>query len=311
MTAPSQPLPASEMKFSARRPLFVRGTGQGAPLLLLHGLASSSRYWQPHFATLGQSYRVIAPDLLGFGRSPKPFDGAYSVEQHITALCAAVEPRFKRPVTLIGHSMGSLLALHLAVSRPDLVERLILVSLPAIGDCAWGHHPDGGHRSLHHFAVHTTPGRLLFSAGQHAIQPLGAMVYPSLRRDIPRGAAEDSLRASWTAYWRSLEAVVYGTNVDELFAAVRGPLTVIHGARDLVVPVGPVRELAATRPDVRYIEIPDAGHNPCYTHEAAFYATLDETLRPAPTAPPIRPRLVDTLLRGYALVSRRSAQPRR
>jgi pimeloyl-ACP methyl ester carboxylesterase len=293
-------------------PLFVRDTGRGSPLVLVHGLASSSRYWEPHFETLGQSYRVIAPDLLGFGRSPKPFDGAYTPEQHLAALTAQIERRVDRPVTLVGHSMGSVLALRLAVERPDLVERLLLVSLPAIGSCAWGHHPDGGYRRFHHFAVHTRPGRALFSVGQHAIQPVASSVYPRLRRDIPEGAARDSLKAGWTAYWRSLEAVVYGSDVEGLFAAVPGPFTVMHGAGDMVVPVAPVRELARSRADVRYIELDGAGHNPCFTHAAAFYAALDERLEPEASRDSRLPpsTLVNTVLEGYTLLSRRSAHTR-
>jgi pimeloyl-ACP methyl ester carboxylesterase len=293
--------------------LRIRESGRGEPLVLLHGLASSSRYWDPLLATLGERYRVITPDLLGFGRSPKPFSAAYSVQEHVDALLTTLERRAAGPVTLVGHSMGSILALHLAVSRPDLVERLVLVSLPAVGNCAWGHHPDGGYRRFHHFSVHTTPGRVLFSAGQRAVQPAGSFLYPRIRRDLPRGAAEDSLRTSWTAYWRTLEEVVYGSRVEELFAAMRGPITVIHGARDIVVPVTTVRELAATRTDVNYIELNDAGHNPCISHPAVFLGALDPALRHQTDPLNIgrQPAYLTALRDGYTYLSRRAVRSRR
>jgi pimeloyl-ACP methyl ester carboxylesterase len=310
--APSaSPTPDRSVQQPAR--LRVREIGRGAPLVLLHGLASSARYWEPLLATLGERYRVLAPDLLGFGRSPKPFSSEYSVQEHLDALVAVLERRVDGPVTLVGHSMGSTLALHVAVSRPDVVERLVLASLPAVGDCAWGHHPDGGHRRFHHLSVHTTPGRLLFSAGQRVVQPAGSFLYPRLRPDLPRGAAEDSPRTSWTAYWRTLEAVVYGSAVEKLFAAARGPFTMIHGARDIVVPVATVRELAATRPDVNYIELGDAGHNPCISHPGVFMAALDPALRhqPAPVVDGRPSAYLNALRDGASYLSRRAVRSKR
>lgn len=260
--------------------LFVREAGQGPPLLLLHGLASSSRYWEPHFATVGRSYRAIAPDLLGFGRSPKPRASAYGPDEHLAALSRSVVPRLDRPVTLVGHSMGAVLALHLAVTRPELVERLILVSLPVLGRHAAGHTTEGRSRRFHAFAVHSAQGRALCGIGLRVLRPLALALYPHLRPDLPRGAARDALRADWTAYWRTLERVVFDSDVPALFAAAPGPFTVLHGAGDIVAPVEPVRALVRTRPDVQYTEVA-TGHNPCFTCSTAFYEAL---MVPVPAA---------------------------
>lgn len=261
--------------------LHVRVAGAGPPLVLLHGLASSSRYWLPHLDRLGSSYRVIAPDLLGFGRSPKPEGATYTAEEHLAALLAALEPRLDGPATLVGHSMGAMLALHLATVRPDLVARLLLVALPALDSCMWGHEPDGLHRYYHRFAVHTPAGRALFSASIRAIGPVWHVVAPRVRPDLPPGAARDALVASWTGYWRSLEAVVYRSDVAGMFRGVAAPVTVLHGARDRVVPVGPVRALASSRADARYIEVGEAHHNPCYSHPTVFYDALGLLAQPA------------------------------
>lgn len=275
--------------------LVVRQAGDGEPLVLLHGLASSSRYWEPHFPVLTARYRAIAPDLLGFGASPKPFDNEYSVANHLAALIAAIEDSIDRPVTLVGHSMGSILALHLAAARPDLVARLILISLPAVGACAFGHSPDGGPGRVHALMVHTTNGRRLATGGSYAVRLVGTGVYPYIRRDLPKNAARDSLKAGWTAYWRTLEEVVYGSDVPALVRAARGPLTMVHGARDIVVPVGPVREVAASREDITYIERPEAGHNPCHSHPAVFYDLLG-TPGPAVSGPPPHSSPFDTVV---------------
>ena len=194
-------------------------------------------------------------------------------------------PRIDGAVTLVGHSMGSILALHLAVTLSEMVDRLALISLPVIGERAWGHEPDGGYRRFHAFAVHSAPGRVLFNAGMRAAAPVWTAVAPRLRRTVPPGASRDALRGSWTAYWRTLEAMVYGSNVPALFAgippsvAAHHPILVMHGTQDGITPVGPVRELVRTRSDVRYLEIPGAGHNPAYTHAATFQEALLEGMR--------------------------------
>lgn len=255
--------------------LHVLEAGAGEPLVLLHGLASSSRYWEPHLRRLGRTHHVIAPDLLGFGLSPRPRGAVYTPGEHLAALGAAIERRVDGPLTLVGHSMGAILALHLATRRPELVSRLVLLSLPAIGERAFGHTIDGGMNRYHRATVHTRLGQQFFEGGMRAVRPLWFAVAPSLRRDLPRGAAQDSMRTSWVAYWNSLENVVYGSPVRHLFHDVPLAPAVIHGAKDRVVPVGPVRDLMHTRTDVQYIELAEARHNPAWSHRAVFYAVLE------------------------------------
>lgn len=255
--------------------LFVREAGSGPPLVLLHGIGSSSRFWSPNVPDLRDRYHVIAPDLLGFGRSPKPRGAAYSAEEHIAALVNVIEERADGPVTLVGHSMGSTAALHLAVTRPDLIANLVLISLPVLGEQVWGHDAEGMHR-FHRFSVHSRPGRLLFSTGMRAVYPLWAPVAANLRPHVPPGAARDALRGGWDAYWGAVENLIYVTDVPKLFTAAPGPITLLHGTRDYLSPVEPVRVLAASRPDVRYIEIADATHNPTYSHPWSLLAALGD-----------------------------------
>lgn len=60
-------------------------------MLLLHGIGGSARYWRP-LAEVSSGYRATAPDLLGFGRSPRPDDSAYDVQEHLHALLPVVTP---------------------------------------------------------------------------------------------------------------------------------------------------------------------------------------------------------------------------
>ena len=243
--------------------LFVREAGQGAPVVLLHGLASSCRYWQD-LRPLAEEYRVLAPDLLGFGRSPKPRDSRYDPDDHVGALREALWPRMGAPAHVVGHSLGSVIALHFAAMHPDVVRSVTLISLPVVGNHAWGHRRDGRLFPVHNFCVHTRPGDAIFSAGMRAIAPVWNWIGPSVRRGVPPEANRDALAATWRSYWRSLEAVVYGTDVRSLIGQVRAPIQLIHGPNDQVAPIEPVRALAVDA-GISLVEIPAAGHNPYYT----------------------------------------------
>ena len=257
----------------------MREDGAGEPLVLLHGLASSSRYWldmQP----LAQRHRVLAPDLLGFGRSPKPRGSEYTPADHLAALRPALNRRVAGPFHLLGHSLGSLLALHYAATYPEDVRTLTLASLPVLGSCAWGHGTNGAMNRWHRLTVHTRSGHRFFNTGMRAVAPVWTVVGPRLRRDLPAVAARAALESTWTSYWRSLEAVVYGTDVPGLLERVQAPVLVIHGPGDTVAPIEAVRSLAAARSDVRLVEIPGAGHNPYHSHHDAFVAALESVLTP-------------------------------
>lgn len=102
-------------------------------VVLLHGIGRSSDIWH-HVAEFlaSKPYHLLAFDLLGFGASSKPTWLEYSVEDHAKAVIASVlrYSRHNRPVTFVGHSMGCLIAVQVAVMRPDLVDRLILYEPP-------------------------------------------------------------------------------------------------------------------------------------------------------------------------------------
>jgi len=111
-------------------------TGKGKVVVLLHGLAASKEIWEPLAEELvANNWRVVVPDLLGFGDSPKPQWNKYTVREHARMVKATLRRLgIKRPVTVMGHSMGCLVATHLAATRPGLVKRLVLYEPPLLGD---------------------------------------------------------------------------------------------------------------------------------------------------------------------------------
>jgi pimeloyl-ACP methyl ester carboxylesterase len=104
--------------------------GDGPPLLLIHDYLASHLTWEDVVPSLSRSFRVLAPDLPGFGESEKPAPGRYRYDleafsESLVDLLAAVG---LVRVSLCGHGMGGAIALTLAASHPHFVDRVVLVS---------------------------------------------------------------------------------------------------------------------------------------------------------------------------------------
>lgn len=109
--------------------LAYRESGAGRPLVLLHAGIADSRMWRPQVETLAGSFRLIAPDLRGFGNSPYP-DGLFAYHEDVAGLIAALD---LDPVWLVGVSFGSRVALDFYLEHPALVRGLVLVSPTVAG----------------------------------------------------------------------------------------------------------------------------------------------------------------------------------
>lgn len=109
-------------------------SGQGRPVVLLHGIGSSGRVWRHVVKDLeGAPVRLLAFDLLGFGESPKPTDPwvSYSAEDHARSVIYTLKKLgVKGPVTVVGHSMGCFVAVEVAALRPKLARNLLLYEPP-------------------------------------------------------------------------------------------------------------------------------------------------------------------------------------
>jgi pimeloyl-ACP methyl ester carboxylesterase len=106
-------------------------SGNGPTVVLLHGYMASSRYWQRTTTSLAADHRVIAIDLLGFGKSPKPACSRYDYEAQLASINATLATLdVSEPFILVGHSMGALLALRFTRQYGERVEKLVLANMP-------------------------------------------------------------------------------------------------------------------------------------------------------------------------------------
>ena len=104
----------------------------GPIILFIHGTASAHEVWEKQYSSLSAShFRIIGIDLRGHGSSTNP-GGICTIEDHINDLKETLDHiNIKEPITIIGHSFGAILAAKFAEKYPDLVSKLLLVSLPA------------------------------------------------------------------------------------------------------------------------------------------------------------------------------------
>lgn len=104
--------------------LYYQSAGAGRPLLLLHGLGSSSHDWEHQVPELSRHFHVIAPDLRGHGASART--GGYSVERFAADTWQLLDQLGHSRVDVLGYSMGGAVAMQMALDRPGAVRRLIL-----------------------------------------------------------------------------------------------------------------------------------------------------------------------------------------
>src|SRR5215471_459361 len=107
-------------------------TGRGPALLFLHGIGDRHDTWRPLIPNLARDHTVIAPDLLGHGRSDKP-RGDYSVGGYANAMRDLLTILGVERVTVIGHSLGGGIAMQFAYQYPERCERVVLVATGGVG----------------------------------------------------------------------------------------------------------------------------------------------------------------------------------
>lgn len=109
--------------------------GQGPPLLLLHGIPTSSYLWRDVIDPLAMTFEVLAPDLLGYGDSDKRLDADLSIAAQARYMVAFMESLGIHQAAVVGHDIGGGVAQLMAVDEPDRVARLILID--SIVDDNW------------------------------------------------------------------------------------------------------------------------------------------------------------------------------
>jgi len=203
-------------------------TGQGTPIVLIHGLSGSGRWWRRNVPALSASHRVYVLDLAGYGQAYR--QRSLGVRDAAELIAAWLDHLDLRQVALVGHSLGGHIAVHVAARRPERVSHLVLA-------CASG-------------LLRGTPYRMALQLPRAAVT--GRVTF------MPRILA-DTVRAGPLNLWRSATDLLRDS-VQEVLPSLGARTLVVWGARDALVPPSIGRTLAAAIPGARYEEIPRAGH---------------------------------------------------
>ncbi|MDQ7824553.1 MAG: alpha/beta fold hydrolase [Candidatus Eremiobacteraeota bacterium] len=105
-------------------------SGTGFPVILLHGNGGDLESWASTIGPMARKFRVIAPDLPGYGRSEKP--SSFSIEMLVASVAEIARHFSLTRVHLVGNSLGGVVAIECATRFPELVERIVLVGTPSV-----------------------------------------------------------------------------------------------------------------------------------------------------------------------------------
>lgn len=258
--------------------------GQPA-LVFLHGIAGSTASWGAPFRALSDTRRVVLVDALGFGRSPKPVEGAYSVEDHVRALLETLDTLGVARTTLVGHSMGCILALAFAVRFPARVSSLVLLAAPLYRDSAEARRTIATSSWFNRWLALETPLAHFACKLMCHLRPVLQPLMPWFMRDVPAAVARDSLMHHWHSYSRTLQALLIESRPASWLADIRVPVLFVQGTLDAVAPADLVREAIAPHP-LMQMETLAAGHAMVFSHADALAARLARWLQAEGLTPP-------------------------
>ncbi|MFH9661919.1 alpha/beta fold hydrolase [Streptomyces sp. NPDC017248] len=243
------------------------------PALYVHGLGGSSQNWSLLMAELDGVVDSEAVDLPGFGDSPPPDDGDYSVTGHARAVIRYLDAAGRGPVHLFGNSLGGAVATRVAAVRPDLVRTLTLVS-PALPELRI-------QRSAVPTGLLGVPGiAALFTritkewTAEQRVRGVMALCYGDpgrVSQEAFRQAVDELERRLrlpyfWDAMARSARGIVDAYTLGGQHGLWRqaervlAPTLLVYGGRDQLIGFRMARKAARAFRDSRLLSLPDAGH---------------------------------------------------
>ena len=240
--------------------LRARIVGTGRPLVFLHGLGASLRYWGRAYDSLAADRRLVFLDLLGFGGSPKP-NGLYDTAQHCSALRSAFEHYGIAGADVVAHSAGALIAIAFAAESPSLVHNVVGFGAPLFPS------EDDARRHVHSLGP---LARLMADKLPRAAQlcdftcdhrELARRVAPLFAPRLPAPIAADGVDHVWASYKGTFDLIVDQREMPHLTASLGERLTLVYGRNDRVCPLHQVEAVLLGAPGVRLTVLPAGDHH--------------------------------------------------
>jgi pimeloyl-ACP methyl ester carboxylesterase len=246
------------------------GAEPAPPVILIHGFISSNLVWSPVLLSLAKKgFRVIAPDLPGYGYSDKPSDARYTIAEQARAVIGLMDQLQIKKAMVVGGSYGGAIAATMALDYPDRVEKLILVGavsnddakkkflmrvscLPLIGDIA-------------------TP---LFLGSRWILRKRMREMYRRMQKPINDRmiAARHHLLATANTHRAMIRtARAWSANrIEREASLIRQPTMLVWGDADDHIPLANAFRLRDTIPNAKLIVFRNCGHIPPAEHPEKF-----------------------------------------
>lgn len=222
----------------------AKGTA-GTPLLLVHGLGARGEDWREVIPALAaKGFHVYVPDLLGYGRSPKP-DITYSITMEETAVAQFMQAVHLTRADVGGWSMGGWVSMKLALDHPELVDRLVVYDSAGI-----------------YFPATFGP-ELFVPVDTAGVQHLMTVLSP-VRHDMPGFLTRAVLRRFAQNGWvinRSMASMTNGRDLlDFRLHEIRQPTLIVWGSQDDLIPVSAGRKMHELIPNSTLNVVEGCGH---------------------------------------------------
>jgi pimeloyl-ACP methyl ester carboxylesterase len=242
--------------------LHIRQTGKGTSLLLVHGLLLNGDMFQPVLEGLANDYRILVPDLRGFGRSghlPPP----YTVKQHAHDLARSLEYLSISSTVVLGYSQGGTVAQQLALDYPSLVSQLVLCCTFAYNQLTWQEKLEGL----------VMPWLVWLSSAKQLAKMVKGLT--------PTQVKQFEIMVASNHKSRMVEATKEMLRFDSRhrLGNIECPTLVLAGAIDTAVPLHHAHILAHGIPDAKLTIVPHAGHEIVWTHGAQLIEIVKLFLR--------------------------------
>ncbi len=232
-----------------RHSLHYEISGDGEPLLLLHGLGSSGLDWGEQVPAFSEHYQVITPDLAGFGRSDKLI-GSYSIADYARDIFRLLDHLQIDHCHLLGYSMGGAVAFQMAADMPRRIYSLIILnSLPSF--------------VLDNFAKRREYSLRCLIVRLFGMKPLARLVTKRLLPKEEHRAVAEKMAARYElndrkSYLAALKALA-GWTVNDRLDALTMPVLMISADQDYT-PIEEKRKYVEQMPNARLRVIKDSRH---------------------------------------------------
>jgi len=253
--------------------------GTGDPVILLHGLWGGLNEWEPNVDALGEDFRVIVLDQIGFGDSDKP-EAMYHNKLLAQFLAGFMRALGMEKASLVGHAMGATTGTYFAVHYPDMVDKLVLVD-------GVGYQRD---RPANEPSPPPTPARINFQriASGSTVEETRALLKRRVYNDslVTDAWAEEAFFI-WLNASRAIREMIAtgGAVTKEEMRTIKAPTLVIWGEKDEIGgPDSADEPLGDIANSSKYI-VPNAGHLPQVEQPDILNRVVSEFIKTGEVSP--------------------------